>query len=166
MCKRGAPYLMAIDRHDNGSADDGPFDDGGRDRRPGQDRPETPDHRDVPRSGPPVLEEERGRAELYGDLRAELRAEPTDWPRAERPEKPGGEPFERPRADGLRAESDAQVRRADSAGMSSDGDSGKTRDTSKSGDANGPGESPGRDSAARDHPADSDARPARGDAPR
>jgi hypothetical protein len=181
---------MAIDRHDNGSADDGPFDDGGRDRRPGQDRPETPDHRDVPGSGPPVLEEVRGRAELYGDLRAELRAEPTDWPRAERPEKPGREPpekpegeapekpegeapekpegeaFERPRADGLRAESDTQVRRAAGAGMSSDGDSGKTRDTSKSGDANGPKESPGRDSAARDHATDSDARPARGDAPR
>ncbi len=62
---------MAIDRHDNGSADEGSFDPGGPDRRPAQDRPETPDHRAASGSERPAPEEERSRAELYGDLRAD-----------------------------------------------------------------------------------------------
>jgi hypothetical protein len=77
---------MAIDRHDNGSADDGSFHDdghakaGGRDKadgggRPDQGRTERPDHRAVPGKDRPVAEEERDRAGLYADMRAEADAE-------------------------------------------------------------------------------------------
>lgn len=68
----GAPYLMGIDRYDNGSADNGSADDGGRDRRPHRDQPETPetpDRRACPGGEGPGPEEGPGRAELYTDMR-------------------------------------------------------------------------------------------------
>jgi hypothetical protein len=140
---------MGIDRRDNGSADDGSFDDegrdkaGGRDGRPDQGRAESPDHRAVPEKDRPLAEEERDRAALYADMRAEAGAEANgdgtgvdredagasgDRGRAEDPETRGRESRDSASRDSTARETGARDSPADHGPRPPDRDAPRTTD--------------------------------------